>query len=170
VRELQTALPTVVQERGPDLVALQLDVLVVGETEPQRGGAEHAEGLGSATPNVESPLLEVDPNVALLVLAALLTFLVGVASGHTVERVEASHRSAEVAGATHESRSEPRTLALDRAVRQRPECLCFAFSVSVLLLLGSADSRRLGEARDADVTGLTEGVLGADREGSSPDP
>jgi hypothetical protein len=52
VEQLEAALPGVVVEGGPDLVALQLDVPVVGHPEADLGGPERPEGLRVTGPEV----------------------------------------------------------------------------------------------------------------------
>ena len=163
LHQLDARLQEVVEELRADLVSFQLDVLVVGGAEAELHRLEDAEVGPCFAPQVDAPLLHVDPDrtfllfpvlaflvlflltlfvlpllmpffLALLVLAVLLVAVS--AFRESVFGVETAHGDADVAAIAEEARdAEARSRRLDVAVGHEAEAALFLLVVLAFLFV-----------------------------------
>ena len=173
--QLETGLEEIIEEESPLFVALELHVLIVGETETDLESLETREGLVDLALYVETPLLHVDPHryaffvLVLLVLVFLvLVFFVSFfsvlrvlqAARQAVFGVETAHRNAEKTLVCEEvGGTGTGAASLEVGVGHDAEgslffMLVFLVLVFLVLVLFVLVSLETGEAGDLVIVGL----------------
>ena len=124
MQQLDAQLARVVRELRADRVALELDVLVVVDAEPNVDAFDDARRSVPAAAQIEPALLEIDPHRLFGVrLAALLARMLVNVARYAVERVEGVDAETEKPVVAEPGRAERSGFALGRAVRQDAECV-----------------------------------------------